>query len=35
VFLRYAEHGGYFEEERIRRVVPAMVDSTAPPPGNT
>nr|WP_145551020.1 hypothetical protein [Variovorax boronicumulans] len=35
VFLRYAEHGGYFEEERIRRVVPALVDLTAPPPGNT
>lgn len=35
VFLRYAEHGGYFEEERIRRVVPALVDAAAPPPGNT
>jgi hypothetical protein len=35
VFLRYAEHGGYFEEERIRRVVPALVDLAAPSPGNT
>ncbi len=35
VVLRYAEHGGYFEEERIRRVVPALVDSAAPPPGKT
>lgn len=25
VFLRYAEHGGYYEEERIRRVTPALV----------
>lgn len=35
VFLRYAEHGGYFEEERIRRVVAALVDDQAPAPGNT
>lgn len=35
VFLRYAEHGGYFEEERIRRVVPRLVDDAAPAPGNT
>lgn len=32
VFLRYAEHGGYFEEERIRRVSPELVAAT---PGNT
>lgn len=32
VFLRYAETGGYFEEERIRRVDPALVVTT---PGNT
>lgn len=32
VFLRYAEHGGYFEEERIRRVLPALVDSATPVP---
>ncbi len=25
VFLRYAETGGYFEEERIRRVDPALI----------
>lgn len=35
VFLRYVEHGGYFEEERIRRVVPALVDCAAPAPGKT
>lgn len=32
VFLRYAETGGYFEEERIRRVTPALVVATS---GNT
>lgn len=33
--LRYTEHGGYFEEERIRRVRAALVVDVAPPPGNT
>lgn len=32
VFLRYAETGGYFEEERIRRVDPALIAMTS---GNT
>ena len=32
VFLRYAETGGYFEEERIRRVDPALITTTS---GNT
>lgn len=32
VLLRYAETGGYFEEERVRRVDPALV---VPAPGNT
>ncbi|KQP13568.1 hypothetical protein [Pseudorhodoferax sp. Leaf267] len=32
VFVRYAETGGYFEEERIRRVDPALVVAT---PGKT
>lgn len=35
VLLRYTEHGGYFEEERIRRVAAALVEDVAPPPGNT
>lgn len=30
VFLRYAEHGGYYEEERIRRVTPALVVDAEP-----
>jgi len=33
VLLRYVEHGGYFEEERIRRVLPALVAVAAPTPG--
>jgi hypothetical protein len=32
VYLRYAETGGYFEEERIRRVDPDLIVRT---PGNT
>jgi hypothetical protein len=35
VLLRYAEHGGYFEEERVRRVLPALVVLDAPTPGKT
>ncbi len=35
VLLRYVEHGGYFEEERVRRVLPALVALAAPTPGKT
>jgi hypothetical protein len=35
VLLRYVEHGGYFEEERVRRVLPALVALDAPTPGKT
>ena len=31
VFLRYTEYGGYYEEERIRRVTPELVVAPARP----